>query len=322
MLVSWLLKGYVFRFRPALRYTTEGAIEDFPQYSSSLWSPFIGEHASGVNARHSFPSFDSASAHCVAAVVYCGLVVRRLDSVNYGTSSSLYSAMQDVAYVFPRRILALAVVAGYGRIYALAHHVLDVIFGAIVGWTVTCTFGLLPIIEDGFAPQGSDSSLLSSSYVMHLPCIFAVIVCIGMFLFLPPRGPFYALLLGSAAVFYLPNVSWICVGSSLVFLYTTSRVYDAQGCRHKSWVVGTVKQAFENTEDPKVLPPKLLDLVKKKRAEFLEEALVPGPYPGNIYLAGKVRGLKRMYATWEHLDSVSDFILDAIYIFYGRRCLY
>ena len=127
-----------------------------------------------------------------------------------------------------------------------------------------------------------------------------------LFMFVPPRGPFWAVLLNAAGYMILPSVSVTAIAAVGGIVWLTNAIFTAQSLRHKPWVVKTLKTAFEELgEPPACLSDELKELVHQKRTEFLNECNQEGTYPGNIYITGKFRKHKRFIATWEHIWNVS-----------------
>ena len=119
--VCFLGKTFFLRARPAEQRRQENNGKGGGDVSASpFWCFFSQEHTTWPNNLHSFPSFDSAGAACAVTTMY----------LQHYYNQPQYTPV-------PLWLWTIVPLAWYGRIYFLAHHVVDVLCGTLVG--VVCT---------------------------------------------------------------------------------------------------------------------------------------------------------------------------------------
>jgi adenine/guanine phosphoribosyltransferase-like PRPP-binding protein len=285
-LFAWVLKGYFLRKRPAASMTP-AKLAQYPRYArKGIWRKTIDKNRTGKNAAHSFPSFDSATAGLVLGML--------LTMEEHGQASALLrsaSSLADFCSSAPTVAISasLMLVAMYGRVYAFAHHVVDVLVGAGLGV-------VLPFVVARFTGTHGGGG-------WHLVWAFVTLFGVAIFFFVPGAGIFLSLAMAVGTGFLSPSVSWVVVALYGGLLWLISTVYHAQSKRVKPWVVARVKEYFDTVKDPEDFPDHLKRLLADKRKEFLDECAEPGSvFPGNLYIASKFLKDTHFVMDWETLQ--------------------
>ena len=248
--VCFLGKTYYLRARPALQRQQEqhGNVR-----TSQRWSFFTEEHTKWPNNVHSFPSFDSAGAACAVTTMYL----------------QHYYEHEVPA---PMWLLSILPLVWYGRIYFLAHHLVDVLAGTLVGGCCTgyVYFCRLP------ASMAVTSSPLLYSAQHHYDILWLVvcIVSIGMFFSIPIKGPFLAMITMSCSFIFLPITSLNSIVGTMWVGGLFWHVFERQSQDHKQWVVDTLDIFFKQFQIPpkeltggKPYPKHLVALMEEKRKQ-------------------------------------------------------
>ena len=173
--LAFLGKTFFLRLRPAARIADDVAKDENSSDSiqkrnkqgvfASDRASFSLMHSEGKNREHSFPSFDAACAGCLVATTWVAeftyLLRVGLKDRPQDTDTTWHDGLLDVfvtsLFNVPAVLWLGLLFAMYGRVYFLAHHVLDVVCGAAMGFAVTAFAGLAfrPEITSGVWHLGS-----------------------------------------------------------------------------------------------------------------------------------------------------------------------
>ena len=158
--VGWLhttvllftMKGYYARPRPACNAsgTVEnnvngnadncspaplGILRRAYEERRARWPAVVTPHTQLPNALHSFPSMDAAAAGCFAGALLASTI-----AYPAGDAAEGARVADRVRLAFSFGVCALA---SYGRVYFLAHHLIDVAVGTMIGAGLTGGLGCL-----------------------------------------------------------------------------------------------------------------------------------------------------------------------------------
>ena len=317
---AWLSKVYFLRDRPAAYYGVSFLEDRVQRYKhNDAWKTMISKNSQGKNARHSFPSLDSAIAGCVL-----GLIVEVdngsvFDSIaNQVNSASLVAFSGDInAPTFPyHTVFCLCflsfLMAMFGRIYVFAHHFVDVVVGGFIGL-------LFPImLRSYFATLSPDvyhgTDAKGATYLYGEICLAWFIiysVALATFFFVPKSGFFLAIFYVACARWFLGEFSVFTLSLFCAILFTLSRIFHVQSRTVKPWVVKTMSSYFNEIEDPmENWPDSLKQLLASKRIEFMEECSevhasgAENIFPGDVYLSGKFIKTKHFACDWRFLKKL------------------
>ncbi len=281
--LCWLIKGYVSRPRPAAVLSGADAPSAAPPppgwlrrvYSQreARWPHCIGQHTLAPNASHSFPSFDAACAACYAATLRASL-----------------APAHPAAH--PAALAALVGLACVGRIYFLAHHLLDVLAGAALGLAL---------------PSALGSCMPPPCYPWMLAWLALLPLCLRAF-FTARRLQTAAAI---AAICALGRRSPPAATATTCALFigvaaAVAAVFRAQSLAVKTRVLAELEARWDADEQATAslaLAPSLRAALRTKREAFRAQARHAGIFPGNVHLLGAFYGLP-FAASWADLRAL------------------
>ena len=311
--LAFLGKTFFLRLRPAAAYaqssTKKGltsGVKNSGVHKSKTWSTFTAMHAEGKNMHHSFPSFDAACAGCLVATVWVAeftYEIRRYALSNSGNGAGnddkpdlnieegqWKDGLLDVVITSLTNVPILLwlglLLAMYGRVYFLAHHILDVLCGAITGFVMTAFAGLALRLEvaSGIWQLGSffgapvdmqqafsvvqhnsaswPARIIHNTlgYILEMevpkhPCGYAVdlvwvVVCmfaIATFFFVKNIGPFVSMGILCTAAMLLSRISWGSIAGTAIVTNIFLLQFQVQSQAHKVWVVDTLRRFYNES---------------------------------------------------------------------------
>ena len=313
---AWLFKVYFLRDRPAAYYGETFMQRNIPRYEhNTMWKTMLLKSLQGRNARHSFPSLDSAIGGCVVGLM---IELQRISNNNLLNMDENNASMNNnigqadnLLYVNKDLVFSVCciafIMAMFGRIYLFAHHFIDVIVGGFIGFSFPVSIRLY------FATQIIDG--LASPYYLFggicLAWLFVYIISLATFFFVPAYGLFQAIGFILLARLYLMEFSIITLIIFSSMLFALSRIFHVQAKKVKPWVVETMGKYFREIEDPtQSWPISLQKLLNEKRIEFLndcneeKEDGSDNIFPGDVYLSGKFIKTKHFACDWGVLKNL------------------
>lgn len=255
-----LLKVHFSRPRPAhrRRCTVEPpspAASGFPR-QAHVWAATVGQHAAGGNAWHSFPSFDTAGSACVPGALFTAFMVHAM------TPPSMTDDEQAAATAAPTlggaALFALGAVpwwawlvvalTAYSRVYFMAHHVLDTIVGALMGFSICVAVGVPEA-----ALRGSGTLSFASTVVWMVPFVLMVVLLLSPGDERRSARPVYALVAAGALLRWiglLPPFSFTALCVVAVMGAATGAVFVAHCMTANPWCIRTVCSLLDQLQDP------------------------------------------------------------------------
>ena len=297
---AWLLKVYFLRDRPALYYGKQFLKENIPRYvQNTMWKKMLLKSSQGKNARHSFPSLDSAVGGCVVGILVELNKVSTIINVKDVTTSYQY---KDIIF----SICIFSFIMGmFGRVYLFAHHFVDVIVGGSLGFLFPLSIRLY------FADNVSTTTTFYVFGGICLTWLIVYIVSLATFFFVPKSGLFLAIGYICVARWYFTEFSIVTLFTFATLLFTLSTIFHVQAKKVKPWVVQTMNEYFNEIEDPiQNWPISLQKLLIEKRVEFLKDCSEikedgsDNIFPGDVYLSGKFIKTKHFACDWNVLKTL------------------
>jgi adenine/guanine phosphoribosyltransferase-like PRPP-binding protein/membrane-associated phospholipid phosphatase len=314
---AWLFKVYFLRDRPAAYYGETFMQQSIPRYEhNAIWKKMLLKSLQGKNARHSFPSLDSAIGGCVVGLM---IELQRIPNNNLSNMDEFNTNMNNnvgqadnLLYIYKDGVFSACciafIMAMFGRVYLFAHHFIDVIVGGFIG------FSFPVFIRLYFANQTTIDGLTSPYYLYGGICLAWLLVYItslATFFFVPAYGLFQAIGFILLARLYLMEFSIITLIIFSSMLFALSRIFHVQAKKVKPWVVETMGEYFKEIEDPtRSWPMPLQKLLNEKRIEFLndcneeKEDGSDNIFPGDVYLSGKFIKTKYFACDWTVLKDL------------------
>jgi hypothetical protein len=272
--VVWILKGFVARPRPGAVLAREGP-PPAPGPAPPLpprwlrapfaarragWPRTLDAHAALPNAAHSFPSMDAACAGVFAAVARAAVATSNWPRL--ATASLPVTALA-----------ALVGAACVGRVYFFAHHVLDTLVGAAIGF--------------GFATGLALAVPSAEAWPWMLLWAVACPLALRSF-FAAARAQVFVALCGVAALVHASPVAASTATPALfaALCATLAAAFHQQSAAVKPPVLACLDAAWASSSSSSVeraLPAALAAAIRRKRDELREQSRGGTTFPGNVH---------------------------------------